>query len=189
MQQGIQEQQRQATRIETLVQEVASFQDPHARAIAEELIQALLDMYGEGLARLLEITAEADTTGLALINIFARDELLSSLFVLHGLHPLDIEARVLQALEQIRPTLKSQGGTVDFVRIEDGIVYLRLQEKGSCHSCSGSSSALKLALEEAIYQAVPDLDGLEIEDNSGPPRAAIPMTFVPPRRHKTRISK
>jgi Fe-S cluster biogenesis protein NfuA len=188
MQQGMQEHQRQAARIETLVQEVASFTDPHARAITEELIQALVDMYGEGLARLLEITAATDSAGLALIETFAHDDLLSPLLMLHGLHPLDIETRVEQALEQIRPALKSQGGTVELVRVEDGRAYLRLQ--GSCHSCTASSATLKLALEEALYQALPDLDGLEIEDVSdAPPRTAIPMLFVPSRRHKASISE
>ena len=96
MPQEVQEHHRQAARIETLVQDVAEFSDPHARATAEELVQALLDMYGEGLARLLEITAETEASGLALIDTFASDELLSSLFLLHGLHPLDIETRVIR---------------------------------------------------------------------------------------------
>ena len=182
-----------AARIETLVQEIASFPDPRARATAEELVQALLDMYGEGLARLLEITAESEVSGLALIDTFARDELLGSLFVLHGLHPLDIETRILQALDEIRPSLKSQGGTVEFVRLEDGIAHLRLSESQvGCHSCSGSTTPLKLVIEDAIYKAVPDLIGLEVEGASDSARqtgrSAIPMTFVP-RRHKDSVPR
>ena len=184
MPQEVQEHQYLAARIETLVQEIAAFPDPHARATAEELVQALLSMYGEGLARLLEITAGSDASGIALIDTFASDELLSSLFVLHGLHPLDIETRILQALDAVRPSLKSQGGSVEFVRVEDGVAYLRLSEsQAGCHSCSGSTTTLKLAIEEAIYKAVPDLNGLEVEGASDPPpRSAIPMTFVPRRR-------
>src|SRR5579859_4645535 len=102
MQQEAREDQRQAARIEELVQEVASFPDPRARATAEELVQTLLDMYGEGLARLLEITASTEASGLALIDAFASDDLLGSLFLLHGLHPLDIETRVIQALDEAR---------------------------------------------------------------------------------------
>lgn len=179
--------QHLAARIETLVQEIATFPDPHARAVAGELVQALLEMYGEGLARLLEITAGSEASGIALIDTFASDELLSSLFVLHGLHPLDIETRILQALDAMRPSLKSQGGSVEFVRLENGIAYLRLSENQSgCHSCSGSTT-LKLAIEEAIFKAVPDLNGLEIEGASEPPpRSAIPITFVP-RRHKDSV--
>ncbi|BCL79358.1 NifU family protein [Ktedonobacteria bacterium brp13] len=187
MQQSIQEHQRQAARIEMLVQEVAAFSDPHARAVAEELIQTLLDMYGEGLARLLEITAATDTSGLALIDTYASDELLNALFVLHGLHPLDIESRFLQALDQVRSSLKLQGNTLEFVRMEDGIAYLRLQ--GGCHSC-GTPANLQLAIEETLYKAVPDLQGLEVEGVSDQPlRSTMPMTFVPPRRRKASIAE
>jgi Fe-S cluster biogenesis protein NfuA/nitrite reductase/ring-hydroxylating ferredoxin subunit len=182
MPQEVQEYQRQAARIETLVQEIAAFPDPQARATAEELVQVLLGMYGEGLARLLEITARTEVSGLALIDTFASDELLSSLFLLHGLHPLDIETRVMQALDEVRPYLKSHGGNVEFVRVEDSVAYLRLE--GSCHGCPGSTMTLKLAIEEAIYKAAPDLNGLEVEGvTDPPPRPGMPVTFVP-RRHK-----
>jgi len=75
MPQEVQEHRRLAARIEKLVQEVAEFPDPHARATAQELVQALLDMYGQGLARLLELTAETEASGLALIDTFASDDL------------------------------------------------------------------------------------------------------------------
>ena len=183
MPQEVQEHRRLAARIEKLVQEVAEFPDPHARATAQELVQALLDMYGEGLARLLELTAETEASGLALIDTFASDDLLSSLFLLHGLHPLDIETRILQALDEVRPYLKSHGGNVEFVRVEDDIAHLRLE--GSCHGCPGSTVTLKLAIEEAIYKAAPDLNGLQVEGVTEPPRQpGTPVTFVPPKRHK-----
>jgi len=181
MPQKVQEHNHLAERIDTLVQEVAAFPDPQARATAEELVQALLDMYGEGLARLLEITAQAEASGLALIDTFAEDDLLSSLFMLHGLHPLDIETRVTQALDEVRPYLKSHGGNVEFVKVEDGIAHLRLE--GSCHGCPGSTMTLKLAIEEAIYKAAPDLDGLQVEGvTDPPPRPGTPITFVPRRQ-------
>jgi Fe-S cluster biogenesis protein NfuA/nitrite reductase/ring-hydroxylating ferredoxin subunit len=187
MPQEVQKHNHQAARIETLVQEVAAFPDPRARATAEELVQVLLDMYGEGLARLLEITAETEASGLALIDTFASDELLSSLFLLHGLHPLDIETRIMQALDEVRPYLKSHGGNVEFVRVEGGVAHLRLQ--GSCHGCPSSTITLKSAIEEAIYKAAPDLDDLQVEGVTEPPaRPGIPMTFVPPRRHKDRTN-
>ncbi len=177
------EHHRQAARIEALVEEVAAFPDPQARATAQELVQALLDMYGEGLARLLEITARSQASGLALIDTFASDDLLGPLFMLHGLHPVDIEARVMQALDEVRPYLKSHGGNVEFVKVEDGIAHLRLQ--GSCHGCPGSTITLKLAIEEAIFKAAPDLDGLQVEGvTDPPPRQGLPVTFVPPKRNK-----
>lgn len=183
MQQGMQEPHHLAARIEALIQEIAAFPDPHARTTTEELVQALLNMYGEGLARMLELTAQTEASGLALIETFASDDLLGSLFLLHGLHPLDIETRIIRALDEVRPYLKSHGGNVEFIRVEDGVAHLRLQ--GSCHGCPSSTMTLKLAIEEAIYKTAPDLDGLQVEGVTDPPtRPGTPVTFVPPRRHK-----
>lgn len=183
MPQEVQRHQHLAERLDALVQEISQFSDPQARATAEELVQTLLDMYGEGLARLLEITAESKAAGLELIDTFASDELLSSLFILHGLHPVDIETRVLLALDEVRPYLKSHGGNVEFVKVENNIAYLRLE--GSCHGCPGSTNTLKLAIEETIYKAAPDLEGLQVEGVTDPPaRPGIPVTFVPPKRNK-----
>jgi len=182
MQQGLQEQQDVAARIEKLVQEVATFTDPRARATAEELVQALLDMYGEGLVRILELTAQSEASGQALIEKFASDDLLGALFMLHGLHPVDLETRVAQALVEVRPYLKSHGGNVELVKVEDNVAYLRLE--GSCHGCPSSTMTLKLAIEEAIYKAAPDLDELKVEGVVEPPRPGKPVAFIPPRRKK-----
>ncbi|HET8843980.1 MAG TPA: hypothetical protein VFN35_21120, partial [Ktedonobacteraceae bacterium] len=86
-----QECQRQAAQLETLLQEVAAFSDLQIRARVEELIQTLLEMYGEGLTRLLAITSQSDLSGEDLIELFAKDELISALLLLHGLHPLETE--------------------------------------------------------------------------------------------------
>jgi Fe-S cluster biogenesis protein NfuA/nitrite reductase/ring-hydroxylating ferredoxin subunit len=182
MQQDVQEHQRRAERIETLIQEIATLPDPHAREATEELLQALLDMYGEGLARILELTEEQGAVGRALIESFASDDLLASLFLLHGLHPIDIETRLVRALDEVRPYLQSHGGNVELLRVEDGVAYLRLQ--GSCHGCPSSAMTLKLAIEEAIQKAAPDLERLEVEGVTEPKPPAIPVSFVPSRRQK-----
>jgi Fe-S cluster biogenesis protein NfuA len=178
MQQDVQERQQRAERIEALIQEVSAFPDSHARATTEELIQALLDMYGEGLARILELIGQSKASGNALIETLANDDLVGSLFLLHGLHPSDIETRVSRALGEMRPYLKSHGGAVEFIKVESGIAYLRLE--GSCQGCSAST--LKQTVEETLYKAVPDLEGIQIEDNIDQPRAVKPITFVPRRR-------
>ena len=186
MQEDMQERQRRAERIEALIQEVSEFSDPHARDIAEELVQALLDLYGEGLARILELTVEAGAPGYKIIESLAGDDLVGSLLLLHELHPRDIETRVVGALEEVRPYLKSHGGNVELVSVEDGVARLRLE--GSCHGCPSSTMTLKLTIEEAIFKAAPDLDRLEVEGVTEPPRlparVGTPVTFVAPRRKK-----
>lgn len=185
MQEDVQEHRQRAERIEALIQEVSAFPDPHARATTEELVQALLDMYGEALARMLDLTYESRATGSDLIEIFSQDDLLGSLFLLHELHPLAIETRIAQALVEVRPYMQSHGGNVELLRVEEGIAYLRLE--GSCHGCPASTITLKLAIEEAIYKAAPDLNGLQVEGVVEPPPVpgrTMPVTFVPRKRQK-----
>lgn len=186
MQEDMQERQHRAERIEALIQEVSEFSDPHARDVAEELIQSLLDLYGEGLARILELSVEAGAPGYKIVESMASDDLVGSLLLLHELHPRDIETRVVEALDGVRPYLKSHGGNVELVSIEDGVARLRLE--GSCHGCPSSTMTLKLTIEEAIFKAAPDLDRLEVEGVTEPPRlparAGTPVTFVPPRKKK-----
>lgn len=181
MQQDLREHQERATRIETLLQEVATFPDAHARATTEELIQALLDMYGEGLARILEMTEQMVARDTGLIEALADDDLIASLFMLHDLHPRSLETRIAEALVEVRPYLKSHGGNVEFVRLENGIAYLRLE--GSCHGCGASTITLKTTIEEAIFKAAPDLDGVALEDATDAPQPqSKPMMFMPRRR-------
>ncbi|MGH2494550.1 MAG: NifU family protein [Ktedonobacteraceae bacterium] len=186
MQEDMQERQRRAERIETLIEEVSEFSDPHARNIAEELIQALLDLYGEGLARILELSVQTGAPGYKLLESMASDDLVGSLLLLHELHPKSIETRVVQALDEVRPYLKSHGGNVELVGIEDGVARLRLE--GSCHGCPSSTMTLKSTIEEAIFKAAPDLDRLDVEGVTDPPRSPVragtPVTFVPPRKKK-----
>lgn len=183
MQQEKQEHRQRAEHIELLLQQVAAFTDQQARATTEKLVQALLDMYGEALARILELTEQSTAAGHALIETFISDELLSSLLLLHNLHPVDIEKRIEYALTTVQPYLKSHGGSVELLKIEQGIAYLRLQ--GNCHGCPSSTLTLKQAIEEAIYGAAPDLDGLHVEGVADlPPRRGVPVTFVPTRRGK-----
>lgn len=180
-QQDLQEHKHRAERIETLIQEVAAFPDPHARDITQELVQSLLDMYGDGLARILDLTMQKESPSSALVQALANDELVASLFLLHDLHPIALETRVAQALVEVRPYLQSHGGGVELLKVENGVVYLRLQ--GSCNGCASSAMTLKLAIEDAIYKVAPDLDGLEVEGVTEPASAAgTPIAFVPRRQ-------
>jgi Fe-S cluster biogenesis protein NfuA/nitrite reductase/ring-hydroxylating ferredoxin subunit len=144
-------------RVEALLGEVESLEDPVAREKATEMVQALLELFGEGLARILE---RAD--GEALV----QDELVSHLLLLHDLHPLPPEDRVQDALEGVRPYLESHGGDVELVGVEEGVVKVRLH--GSCSGCPSSTMTLKLAIEDAIQKAAPEIERVEAEGVSEP---------------------
>lgn len=150
-------------RIETLLETIQKSPNPALRASAEELVQTLLEVHRAGLERIFGKIWDAGETGERIIHgDLAGDELVSSLMLLHGLHPQPIEHRVEQALESVRPHLHSHGGDMEVVTVEDGIVRLRLE--GTCDGCPASAMTLKYAVEEAIYEAAPDVRAVETID-------------------------
>lgn len=171
-----QELQKEVARIETLVQGIDSWPDPVARQGAAELLQATLALHGAGLERMLDLAWESGEAGQALIEQFAQDPLVGHILLLHGLHPLDLETRVMQALEKVRPYLGSHGGNVELVSVTDNVVRLRLQ--GSCNGCASSAVTLKLAIEEALNEVAPDIAELQVE-GVVEERPAPAASFVP----------
>jgi Fe-S cluster biogenesis protein NfuA/nitrite reductase/ring-hydroxylating ferredoxin subunit len=160
-------------RIETLLEEIESFEDPAARARTAEMVQILLELYGEGLGRIVESVGRLG--GQDLKDEILGDELITHLLILHGLHPVDVETRVIGALDEVRPYLESHGGNVQFLGIGDGVARVRLE--GSCDGCPSSTMTLKLAIEEAVQKAAPELEGVEAEGVAEPPPQPT-MAFV-----------
>ena len=154
-------------RVERLLEELDGVADGPARDTATALVQALLELYGEGLARLVDHMAERDDGTLA--DALAGDELVAPLLILHGLHPVPLERRVLGALDEVRPYLETHGGNVELLGVEEGVVRLQLQ--GSCSGCPSSAVTLKHAVEEAIHKAAPDVSAIVAED--APPQPAL----------------
>jgi Fe-S cluster biogenesis protein NfuA/nitrite reductase/ring-hydroxylating ferredoxin subunit len=157
--------QERVARVETLLGEIEALEDPNARQKAAEIVQVLLDLYGEGMARMMETVSQGDERERT-FQAFADDELVSHLLLLHGLHPLAVETRVVRALEEVRPYLQSHGGDVELLGVEGGVARLRMQ--GSCDGCPSSAMTLKLAIEEAVQKAAPDLEGIEAEGVAEP---------------------
>lgn len=154
--------QTRIARIEELIQGIDALPDETARAQSRELVQALLELHGAGLNRALEISYDSPTGGDALIGKMAEDELVSSLLLLHGLHPLDLETRVRRAIEDVKPRLGLHGGSVELLGVSpEGRVRLKLE--GNCHECPSSRLTLRFSIEEALYAAAPDLAGLDVE--------------------------
>ena len=102
-------------RIEGLLEELERLPDPVARERATDAVEALLDLYGEGMARIMRSLGD----GAAAV---AEDELVSHLLLVHGLHPVPLETRVQAALDDVRPYMDSHGGSVELAGLGD---YLR----------------------------------------------------------------
>lgn len=147
-------------RIDTLLDASAS-SGPVARERAEELVRLVVDLYGAGLERLLELVHEQGNLDDATLDALAGDDLVASLLLVHGLHPYDVTRRVEDALDGVRPYLGSHGGDVELLGVADGVVRLRML--GSCDGCPSSSATLKLAVEGAIEAAAPEVASIEVE--------------------------
>jgi Fe-S cluster biogenesis protein NfuA/nitrite reductase/ring-hydroxylating ferredoxin subunit len=159
-------------RLQELTARLESIADVEARGTAEELVAAILGLYGEGLERIFAALAAAPEVRDAL----ARDGLVGSLLLIHGLYPVPLAERVEEALESVRPYMESHGGGVELLRIEGGVAHLRLH--GSCDGCPASASTLELAVTEAIEEAAPDLEGIEVEGVVAPKRPARELALV-----------
>lgn len=175
--QAPEEQHSRAERIEELLRQVGELPDPRIRAQVEELLQSLLDLFGDGLARMLELT-EQSPAGETLLAAFCGDDLIGSLLLLYGLHPDDLETRVARAVEEVRGTVEKHGGRVELAGVREGVAYVRLNSAG-CAGCSSSAAALQPLIEQAIYAAAPDLEIVRIEDAARPQQL---ITLTPARR-------
>ena len=165
--------------VERLLERLDELPDDPARDVASDLLAALLALYGAGLERIVEEVAARDDGAIA--AALAADELVSHVLMLHGLHPVPLAQRVQAAIDSQRPYLESHGGNVEVVAIEEPIVRLRLQ--GSCHGCPSSQVTLKLAIEEAIVKAAPEIEHVIAEEDpqAEPPLLQIEFASCVPR--------
>jgi NifU-like domain len=157
--------QEAAARIDALIAASASG-GVVARERAEELVRLVADLYGAGLERLLEIVHDAGAFTDEVAEGLAGDELVSSLLLVHGLHPYDARTRIESALAGIRD--------VELLDVtQDGVARVRLH--GSGHGCGSSSDTVKAAVEEAVEAAAPEINGIEIEE---PAAGVIPVSAL-----------
>jgi Fe-S cluster biogenesis protein NfuA len=152
--------QRKVQRIGELVGELENIAEPEARAGAKALLQLILDLHATGLERALEILAKNGDLGQRAIDDLGDDPLVSSLLVLYGLHPLDLETRIERAVERLKPRVRKGGGQLELLEMEHGMVRLHIEIAG--HSCGSTGRTLQAMVEDALYAAAPDMSSLLI---------------------------
>jgi Fe-S cluster biogenesis protein NfuA/nitrite reductase/ring-hydroxylating ferredoxin subunit len=165
-------------RVQRLSERVERLDDPVARDTAQELVAAILEMHGAGLATIGGVLDEAGPAGEMAKAKLVADPVVASLLLIHDLYPVPLEQRVGEALEEVRPYMESHDGNVELLGVEDGVVRLRLA--GSCDGCPASASTLELAIKEALEKAAPDLAGLEVEGlvEEMPPPSGIELPVI-----------
>jgi Fe-S cluster biogenesis protein NfuA/nitrite reductase/ring-hydroxylating ferredoxin subunit len=155
------------SKVEALLAELAASSDPATAGRAEELVSLLVEFYGAGLARIMEVLDEQAVAPLL------NDGLVTALLVLHDLHPQSTEERVLAALDRVRPYLGSHAGDVEYLGLDpDGTVRLRLA--GSCDGCPSSLVTVKMAIEKGIEDVAPEVTKVDVVNLTPPQPAAGP---------------
>ncbi|MHB1928948.1 MAG: NifU family protein [Acidimicrobiales bacterium] len=152
-------------RIEALLAEAE--RDPRGRARTEELLGLVTDLYGGALARVVELV------GPGVARELAADDLIASVLLVHGLHPVSLGQRVEEALQRVRPMLRGHGGDVELVAVDPSAGAVSLRLLGSCDGCPSSAVTLQLAVEQAILDAAPEVERIDVE----PPGRAVPVTL------------
>ena len=163
-------------RVEDLLGEIRAA-EPAVAGRAEEVVGLLVDLYGEALARVVDLIGEASADGL--MDQLVDDPLLASLLVLHGLHPTPVDARIERALDRIRPGLS--GKQIGVVRLEENGT-LRLRLSSPLEGCPSTIGTIQQTIEEAVGEWAPEVTGVVIEGLFVPVAEPEPVPVTISRR-------
>ena len=156
-------------RIEELIAALHEHGNPVVRASAVEMVRALLDVHGAGLEKILAQIARQGEPGQTILNGLVHDDLVSRLLLLHGLHPVDLETRIRQALDQVRPLLRVQAADVQLEQARHDTVRLRIK---------GGGEDVHKILERALLAAAPDVLRIEFVAADAPAGSLLSLPVL-----------
>lgn len=149
--------------IEELVARIEAVPDEAVKAPARELVAGILALHKKGLVKILESIRKGQSGGERVIAALAEDAAVSSLLVLHDLHPQDLEARVAEAVER----LQNPYPDLSLESLEEGRLRVRIGARG------GNPAAAARAVEASLLEAVPDLTSVTVAVAADPPLVTI----------------
>ena len=161
----------QVGKVEALLTALEALPYQAARDRATETVEALVDLYGECLARImghLEHQSDGDP-----VAALAGDELVSQLLLVHDLHPEPAERRVRRALDETQRRLRPEGG-LELLGVDGGVARVALP--GSATRCGSTSAALAAAVEADVRRLAPDIERVETVATDPPP---APPPLIP----------
>jgi Fe-S cluster biogenesis protein NfuA len=151
-------------RVQTIGRLVAgldAINDGEARTSSRELVQLVMELHGVAVERMLEIVFDQGPAGAQIIEKLGHDRVASTLLALHGLHPDDLETRVARALQEVAGKLRKQDVEVQLLAVERENV--RVSAQTNAHACGSTAATVRTAIEEAVYEAAPEVSSLVIE--------------------------
>jgi hypothetical protein len=144
-----------------LISDLDEIADPKARTSARVLVQLVMELHGTALERMMEVIYSKGEVGVDIIDSLGRDRVASGMLVLHNLHPDDTETRVARAIDDVGRQLQKQEVEVRLVSFESGAVTVFA--KTSAHACGSTAATVRSSIEEAVYEAAPEITSLSIE--------------------------
>jgi hypothetical protein len=153
---------REAARIEQLLEDLRSMAAGPVWQRIEELVQRLVRLYGDGLGRILAHTGQAGRLDEVLAARLAEDDLVAGLLLVHGLHPWPVVRRARETLERARPQLQAHVGTFVLVGVEGEVARVRLE--GGAQVPAETATRL---LHRALVDAAPEIARVELEGAVG----------------------
>lgn len=183
-----QELQKRLHRMSSLLSDLEQVSDPKCRAAARELVQTLMDVHSAALERILEKVFQAGDAGQRVIDDLGADPIVAGLLVLYGLHPDPLEIRIEKALTRVAPSLRSHGLEAQLISMENGDIRVRLT--AGAHTCGSSAATGKTMLEDAIYEAAPELNSLVIDGGEGKSASGfVPLGALAGNAHRERSAR
>ncbi|HLH40994.1 MAG TPA: hypothetical protein VKX39_17725 [Bryobacteraceae bacterium] len=127
---------------------------------AEELMRLLMQLYGEGLKRILAVLKGSEYAAR-----LAEDKLVGSLFLLHDLHPIDPETRLRDALRRLEAAF---GSHFELAGISEKIARIRIGKNGA-----PLPAGIAQVIERAALDAAPEIEAVAVEGLPAAPLVQI----------------
>jgi hypothetical protein len=159
--------QAESAQLERILGELRELVNPAAWLRVEQALSITTRLYGAGLANALEHATAAGAREAELAALLDGDELLASLLVLHGLHPLTTDARVRRTAAALGSEL---GCALEVVELGPSRLTLRTNgDLGGAMSPRVAEGVIRRALEAAA----PELTAVDIVGLPVPPDPSL----------------
>jgi hypothetical protein len=166
------EQARQAVlRSEEMLAGLENLPDSTAAAVAEGTVGAVVELYGQCLARVVGHAADDPS----MLRRLAEDELVGHLLLVHDLHPAPVAERAAAALEAARPQLERAGVLgAELLAVEGAVARVRLTAGTGC-GCGLPERPPESLVHDVLAGRAPEIERVDVETV---PRSA-PRTVIP----------
>jgi len=151
-------------RIEALLDELRSSTEGRVWMRVEELVRLLTELYGAGIARTVELVEDSPDV----LRRLARDDLVGNLLVLHDLHPDDFETRAAAAVEALAPSVGKGGAQLELTGFDPAAAALAVTVTSTGSGCGSTSETLRTSVHDALADALPDAELIEVVMESAP---------------------